>query len=73
MELQELTKKFNLNIFDGIPTSKEIMIPFLKVIINGKQYTSNQIIDLLAEYFREQNNKKNRWKQISSPHITVDA
>jgi restriction system protein len=40
-----------LNIFDGIPTSKEIMIPFLKVIIDGKQYTSNQIIDLLAEYF----------------------
>lgn len=51
-ELNKLVNKFNLNIDDGIPHSKDIMVPFLEVISDGKEYTSRLILNSLGNYFK---------------------
>ncbi|MDV2683954.1 MerR family transcriptional regulator [Alkalihalophilus lindianensis] len=45
-------KNYNEEIKDTIPSTGEMMIPYLKLIRDGKAYTASEITEKLVEYFK---------------------
>lgn len=69
-EVGEIIKNVNFNPSD-IPLSREIMIPFLKVIDDGKIYTSSYITDELTKFFHLNEEQRTRSYENSKDSIFI--
>ncbi|AGX04012.1 MULTISPECIES: restriction endonuclease [Bacillus] len=69
-EVSEIIKNTNTNPSD-IPLSREIMIPFLKVISTGKAFTSSYITDELTKHFNLSDEQRNRSYENSKDSVFI--
>ena len=69
-EVSEIIKNVNSNSSD-IPLSSEIMIPFLKMICDGKAYTSSYITDELTMFFNLTEEQRTRSYENSKDSIFI--
>jgi restriction system protein len=69
-EVSAIIKNANSNPSD-IPLSREIMIPFLKVISDGKTYTSSFITDQLTKIFNLSEEQRTRSYENSKDSIFI--
>lgn len=69
-DVSEIIKNVNTNPSD-IPLSREIMIPFLKVICDGKTYTSSFITDELTKLFNLSEEQRTRSYENSKDSVFI--
>jgi restriction system protein len=69
-EVSEIIKNVNFNPSD-IPLSREIVIPFLNVISDGKTYTSSYITDELTKVFNLNEEQRTRSYENSKDSIFI--
>jgi restriction system protein len=69
-EVSEIIKNVSSNASD-IPLSREILVPFLKVICDGKPATSSYIADELTKYFNLSEEQRNRSYENSKDSVFI--
>lgn len=69
-EVSKIIKNVSSNSSD-IPLSREILVPFLKVISDGKPATSSYIADELTKYFNLSEEQRNRSYENSKDSVFI--
>lgn len=49
---KELNKTYNENIADTIPSNRDLLIPYLKMIQDGNSYSANEVTEKLVQFFK---------------------
>ncbi|WP_186576040.1 restriction endonuclease [Aquibacillus kalidii] len=59
-EIQEISKKYNITLNDDIPLPRDILLPFLQIVCEGKPFSSSYITEELMKHFNLTEEQRSR-------------